>query len=125
MTDSWAKERAEQKRAESCFPNYDHRDSNAECVRNGIIIELRAAEKQGVDSVTARLRHPDEALVEAVSRKLAGQYMREDGYDEKAALSAEQGEMWRNFKAVTKVAMTALADALEAEQTLPETGETG
>ena len=40
---------------------------------------------------------PQVTMVERVARKLAGQYMVDDGYGEASRASAEAGEMWRNF----------------------------
>ncbi len=47
-------------------------------------------------------------LIEAVARKLAGQYMVDDGYSEDTRKSAESGEMWQNFKNAALVAITAV-----------------
>ena len=62
----------------------------------------------GAYEVQARV---NEFEIEAVARKLAGQYQVDDGYGEESRGSAEAGEMWRNFKAAAIVAIAALDEA--------------
>ena len=47
--------------------------------------------------------------IEAAARKMAGQSMIDDGYGEHSRVTAERGEMWRNFRAMAIVALEAAA----------------
>lgn len=50
-------------------------------------------------------------LVERIARKLAGQYMVEDGYGEASRKSAEDGDMWRNFKTTAELVIAEVRTA--------------
>jgi hypothetical protein len=50
------------------------------------------------------------SMIERVARKLAGQYMIDDGYGESSRASAEAGEMWKNFRRAAEVAIKAMRE---------------
>lgn len=58
---------------------------------------------------------PSEAEIEAAARKLAGQYMIEDGYPEDRREIYERGT-WQNFKAAAGLALEAAARVRASEQ---------
>lgn len=58
-------------------------------------------------------------MIERVARKLAGRYMIDDGYGEEAAARAEQGDMWKNFRASAQVAIEAMREPTEKMKLAP------
>lgn len=53
-------------------------------------------------------------MIERVARKMAGQYMIDDGFGEDSRRGAEQGEMWKNFRASARAAIEAMREPTEA-----------
>lgn len=49
-------------------------------------------------------------MVERAARKLAGQWMVDDGYGEDSRASAERGEMWKNFRKSARLAIEAMRE---------------